>query len=123
MPSYDRCAQEFVAAFPDVDFDKALYLAIEKRSIHIVQFLHERLHWYSLLLCFLLVEPNMGDLWIGIGAPGYGLRVLALARPRNKVFWMTMRASASAMWVICTVSRYRQRLTPFCSTIISFSVP
>ena len=72
MSSYDRCPQEFVTSLADVYFHEALDFAIKACPIHLVQFLHERLHWYALFLSFLLVEPDVGNLRIGRGAPGNG---------------------------------------------------
>ncbi len=69
MPGYHCRPENFVASCPDVHLHESLGLAVEDRSVHLVQLLHERLHCDPPLLRLLFVEANVSNLWIGVGAP------------------------------------------------------
>ena len=66
----DSGAQNLVGTLPDVNPGKPFVLTVQNRAVHFLQLVREGFHLPALGLGVGFVEADMGDLRLGIGAPG-----------------------------------------------------
>src|SRR6266851_2803562 len=72
MGGDNRGSENPVSLWTDNHLHEAFGLAVEYSSVHISQFLRERTEPDSALCCFVVVEADVSDLRVGVGAPGNG---------------------------------------------------
>ncbi len=69
MARDNRRPYNFVAAFAHMYFDETFRFSIENGPVYSVKLLHEGLYCDALRLGFFFIEPDVGNLRIGIGTP------------------------------------------------------
>src|SRR5207249_12317961 len=94
----DGRAEDAVGALLHVHLDETLLLAIGYGAVDGGQGRHEGVDGDALPGRVALVHADVRDLRVGVGAPGDVQRAQLLPA-RKRVFWITMRAAASAMCV------------------------
>ena len=99
VAGHDGGAEDPVGPLADVDLDEALRLPVEDGAVHLLRSPGRRCHRDALLPRVLLIHADMGDLRVGVGAPGDRQGAIAFLRPIKRALGITMRAWASAVWV------------------------
>src|SRR6185369_1087345 len=79
MSGNDGCSEDFVAPFSDVEFHKAILLAVQHRAVDVLELAHVGIHFQAARAGVAFIEPDVGDFRVGVSAPGHreGARFLA----------------------------------------------
>ena len=84
MTGDDRCPENLIRPFPDVDLDKTFFLSIGDGTVDVIQWSDEGVHSDSLFLGISLIHPDMGDLRIRVSTPGNRQGTLFLAAQETR---------------------------------------
>ncbi len=79
VPGDERRPEDLVRSFLNVNLQKALFLAVEDSPVHVRKLQGEGLHGDAPFDGVILIQPYVGDLRVGVGAPRDGQR----ASPRS----------------------------------------
>ena len=86
MGRHDRCSYNLVRALLNVDPRKALVFSVKDRTIDLIEFVRVGFDFDPLLLCILLVHPDMRHFRLREGTPGHdrGIRPWHSLSPRDE---------------------------------------
>src|SRR5258708_7134613 len=81
----DRGSEDAVAALPKVNLDQPFRLPVEQRAVDVLELLNDRVDFQTFIARVFFIEPDMGDLWIGVRAPRDREAAQALSAEKERV--------------------------------------